>query len=145
MRRLYQEVDELEARLGLHGERQIRECRMAARCEADTMKAQASAELTEAHNEVEALQTQVLEHEQSLKRNSRRFMEIQRQLKKIRMPAKQEHKRLADREHEEMEETVAATIELEVCLQEQHEEQRRILQRELEQRDVVNLPCLEHR
>ena len=133
MRHLYQEVNELEARVALHSERQVRECRMAARCEADIMKAQAAPEIEAAHNELQSLQARLAEQEQSLKRSSRRFSDMQRQLKKCSLPHEQE--RLADeREHEA---SCEAIRESEATLQEQQETDRDLLDIELKQSAMV--------
>ena len=138
MRRLYQEVDELEACLALHGERQIRECRMAVKCESDIMKAQVATEMKEAHDELQTLETKVALQEQAFKRNSRRLLDVQRQLKKkYQMPPKPDQM-TAEREHEE---TCAAILDAEMAVQEEQESCHRILREELKQRDLAGPPC----
>ena len=140
MKVLYQEVDELEARLALHGERQVRECRVAVRCEADILKASHEAHMTEAQDELKSLQRQVAERELSLKRNSRRLLDMQLRIrKKYHIPSKQE--RLAAEQEHEM--ACAAIVQSEVAVQEQHGAECAILKRELDQHNMVHLSCFD--
>lgn len=135
MKVLYQEVDELEARLALHGERQVRECRVAVRCEADILKASHEAQMTEAQDELTYLQRQVAERELSLKKNSRRLLDMQLQIqKKCHIPNKQD--RLAAEQEHEM--ACAAIVQSEVAVQEEHEAECAILKRKLDQHDMAH-------
>jgi len=79
--RLQGQVDELEACLALQGERQIRECRQAARSRAVALECRFHSEIADAQSLVRRLEDEAVQREQEAKRKDRRIQEAERLLR----------------------------------------------------------------
>eukprot|EP00435_Cladocopium_sp_Y103_P056301 s1474_g19.t1 len=120
---LHQEVEELEAQVALFGERQVRECRLSAKCEAHVVEAQMEAEVQQEREELCRMEEQVAQSEQALRRCDRRMTETAKFLKRSPEPpdAKThlEEKMLQESEQQAL---LRSEEELELQFVEQHQE-----------------------
>ena len=78
LRELRLQVEELRARIALHGQRQVKECRLAARGAAEEVDKRMRPQLAEAAERVRGLEAEAAEQEQALKRRNKRLQELER-------------------------------------------------------------------
>ncbi|CAL1126156.1 unnamed protein product [Cladocopium goreaui] len=120
---LHQEVEELEAQVALFGERQVRECRLSAKCEAHVVEAQMEAEVQQEREELRRMEDQVAQSEQALRRCDRRRTETAKFLKRApELPDAKTHLEEEKLQESEQQELLRTEEELEQQFVQQRQE-----------------------